>query len=148
MRLPRRISSSTLPKASIVFKKIMTNIVWPNLKAVFIQIFHQWLSISSANSSDLTITNSTILLVKISAGPKSSPENHFLFLKIILSLLFSSVMQKDITEIHDYSFLTNPLMERSYTTSSTFFISYLIESNFLRKLSFLRLRSRKPSRTS
>ena len=147
MRLPRRISSSTLPKASIVFKKITTNIVWPNLKAAFIQIFHQWLSISSANSSDLTITNSTISLVKISAGPKSSHENH-IFLKIILSLLFSSVMQKDITEIHDYSFLTNPLMERSYTTSSTFFISYLIESNFLRKLSFLRLRSRKPSRTS
>ena len=147
MRLPRRISSSTLPKASIVFKKITTNIVWPNLKAAFIQIFHQWLSISSANSSDLTITNSTILSVKISAGPKSSHENH-IFLKSILSLLFSSVMQKDITEIHDYSFLTNPLMERSYTTSSTFFISYLIESNFLRKLSFLRLRSRKPSRTS
>ena len=80
------ISSSILPKASIVYKKgnMMTklmipmktlkkrDIAWPNLKVEVIQISLQCWFISFVNFSDLIITNSITWWVKISAGPMNN----------------------------------------------------------------------------
>ena len=63
-------------------------------------------------------------------------------IRIVICLITANYWDSRLTSCLG---LLRPLMERSYTTSSTFFRSYLMPSNFFRRLSFFRLSSLKTS---